>query len=53
MKYILILAALLSYGTLASDFYDTKALTEQGETWAQFGIGSLITSWQAPSIVDA
>ena len=28
----------------ASDFYDTKALTEQGETWAQFGIGSLITS---------
>ena len=44
MKYILILAALLSYGTLASDFYDTKALTAQGETWAQFGIGSLITS---------
>jgi hypothetical protein len=44
MKYILILAALLSYGTLASDFYDTKALTERGETWAQFGIGSLITS---------
>lgn len=28
----------------ASDFYDTKALTEQGETWAQLGIGSLITS---------
>ena len=28
----------------ASDFYDPKALTEQGETWAQFGIGSLITS---------
>jgi len=28
----------------ASDFYDTNALTEQGETWAQFGIGSLITS---------
>ena len=44
MKYILILAALLSYGTLASDFYDHKALTEKGETWAQFGIGSLITS---------
>jgi len=28
----------------ASDFYDHKALAEQGETWAQFGIGSLITS---------
>ena len=28
----------------ASDFYDTKALTEQGEIWAQLGIGSLITS---------
>jgi hypothetical protein len=28
----------------ASDFYDTEALTEQGETWAQFGTGSLITS---------
>ena len=28
----------------ASDFYDSKALTEQGETWAQFGTGSLITS---------
>ena len=28
----------------ASDFYDTEALTEQGETWAQLGIGSLITS---------
>jgi len=28
----------------ASDFYDTKALTEQGEIWAQFGTGSLITS---------
>jgi hypothetical protein len=28
----------------ASDFYDSKALTEQGETWAQLGIGSLITS---------
>jgi hypothetical protein len=28
----------------ASDFYDHKALTEQGETWAQFGVGSLITS---------
>ena len=28
----------------ASDFYDHKALTEQGETWAQLGIGSLITS---------
>ena len=28
----------------ASDFYDTEALTVQGETWAQLGIGSLITS---------
>ena len=28
----------------ASDFYDTEALTEQGETSAQLGIGSLITS---------
>ena len=28
----------------ASDFYDHRVLTEQGETWAQFGIGSLITS---------
>ena len=28
----------------ASDFYDTKALTEQGEIWAQLGIGFLITS---------
>ena len=28
----------------ASDFYGTEALTEQGETWAQLGIGSLITS---------
>ena len=28
----------------ASDFYDTEALTEQGETSAQFGVGSLITS---------
>jgi hypothetical protein len=28
----------------ASDFYDSKALTEQGEIWAQLGIGSLITS---------
>ncbi|MDA9825803.1 HNH endonuclease family protein [Porticoccaceae bacterium] len=28
----------------ASDFYDTETLTEQGETWAQLGIGSLITS---------
>ena len=25
-------------------FYDTEALTVQGETWAQLGIGSLITS---------
>jgi len=28
----------------ASDFYGTEALTEQGETSAQFGVGSLITS---------
>ncbi len=28
----------------ASDFYDHKALAEQGGTWAQLGIGSLITS---------
>jgi len=28
----------------ASDFYGTEALSEQGETWAQLGIGSLITS---------
>jgi hypothetical protein len=28
----------------ASDFYDSKALTEQGEMRAQLGIGSLITS---------
>ena len=28
----------------ASDFYDTETLTEQEETWAQLGIGSLITS---------
>ena len=32
----------------ASDFYDSKALTEQGETWAQLGIGSVITSAIVP-----
>jgi len=37
-------AVLTTQSANASDFYDTKALTEQGETWAQFGIGSLITS---------
>ena len=35
---------LTSQSSNASDFYDTKALTEQRETWAQLGIGSLITS---------
>ena len=37
-------AVLTAQSANASDFYDHKALTEQGETWAQFGIGSLITS---------
>jgi len=36
--------ALTTQSANASDFYDHEALTEQGETWAQFGIGSLITS---------
>ena len=45
MRPILLFTALLAFnGANASDFYDHKALTEQGETWAQFGIGSLITS---------
>jgi len=51
MLYRLFLALLLICPTVlttqsanASDFYDTEALTEQGETWAQLGIGSLITS---------
>jgi hypothetical protein len=45
MRPILLFTALLAFnGANASDFYDTKALTEQGETWAQFGVGSLITS---------
>ena len=35
---------LTSQSSNASDFYDPKALTEQRETWAQLGIGSLITS---------
>ena len=51
MLYRLFLARLLISPTVlttqsanASDFYDTVSLTEQGETWAQLGIGSLITS---------
>jgi len=28
----------------ASDFYHTKVSSQQAETWAQFGVGSLITS---------
>jgi hypothetical protein len=45
MRRILVLTALLAFhGANASDLYDTKALTEQGEIWAQLGIGSLITS---------
>jgi hypothetical protein len=37
-------AVLTTQSANASDFYDTETLTEQGETWAQLGIGSLITS---------
>ena len=50
MKHLLLTLLLISPTVLttppanASDFYDHKALAEQGETWAQFGIGSLITS---------
>ena len=45
MRPILLFTALLAFnGANASDFYDTKALTEHGATWAQFGVGSLITS---------
>jgi hypothetical protein len=45
LALLLVSPALLSTRSAnASDFYDHKALTEQGETWAQFGIGSLITS---------
>ena len=35
---------LTTQSATASDFYDTEPLTEQGETRAQLGIGSLITS---------
>ncbi len=50
MKNVLLTLLLISSTALtmppfnASDFYDHKVLTERGETWAQFGIGSLITS---------
>ena len=50
LKRLLLTSLLISPAVLttqsanASDLYDTKALTEQGETWAQLGIGSLITS---------
>ena len=50
MKRLLLTLLLISPTVLttqaanASDFYDTKALTEQGQTWAQFGTGSQITS---------
>ena len=36
--------ALPTHSANASDFDNTKALAEQGETWAQFRVGSLITS---------
>ena len=41
---LIIPTVLTTQAANASDFYDSKALTEQGETWAQLGIGSLITS---------
>ena len=50
MKNLLLALLLISPAVLtmqsanASNFYDTEALTEQGETWAQLGIGTLITS---------
>ena len=45
MRRILVLTALLAFhGANASDFDNTKALAEQGETWAQFRVGSWITS---------
>ena len=50
MKNLLLALLLISPAVLttqsanASDLYDTKALTDQAETWAQLGIGSLITS---------
>ena len=50
MKRLLLALLLISPTVLTtqsantSDFYDTEALTVQGETWAQLGIGSLITS---------
>ena len=36
--------ALPTHSANASDFDNTKALAEQGEKWAQFRVGSLITS---------
>ena len=36
--------ALPTHSANASGFDNTKALAEQGETWAQFRVGSLITS---------
>ena len=36
--------ALPTHSAIASDFDNTKALAEQGQTWAQIGVGSLITS---------
>lgn len=50
MKNLLLALLLISPAVLtmqsanASNFYDTEALTEQGEIWAQLGIGPLITS---------
>ena len=50
MKNLLLVLLLISPTVLtmqsahASDFYGTKTFTGQGETWAQLGIGSLITS---------
>jgi hypothetical protein len=45
LTLLLIIPTVLTTQTaISSYFYDTEALTEQGETWAQFGTGSLITS---------
>jgi hypothetical protein len=50
MKNLLLALLLISPTVLtmqsahASDFYGTKTFTGQGETWAQIGTGSLITS---------
>ena len=50
MKYILIFAALLSYGALASEFDDTKVLAEQGDAKAQFDLG--LTSFSNQNLPD-